>query len=197
MTPVVVSSVTPRMACFCLVKKPGRRRHALLDLREQDFLFLAAGVGQHVLAGLGARADQDVHGGVAAIVEDHVRRAAVGPLEDLVGVLPIFLERLALDREDRDAGCGDRRGGVILRREDVARRPADVGAKRLQRLDQHRRLDGHVQRAGDAGALERLLLAELLAAGHQARHFGFGDLDLLASPVGKADVGNEIILERP
>ena len=40
---------------------------------------------------------------------------------------------------------GDRGGGVVLRREDVARRPAHVGAERLQRLDQHRRLDRHVQ----------------------------------------------------
>jgi hypothetical protein len=43
----------------------------------------------------------------------------------------------------------DRRGGVILGREDVARRPADVGAELDQRLDQHRGLHGHVQRAGD------------------------------------------------
>jgi hypothetical protein len=30
--------------------------------------------------------------------------------------------------------------------------------------------------------------AELLAAGHQARHFGFGDLDFLAAEVGQRDV---------
>ena len=34
-------------------------------------------------------------------------------------------------------------------------------------------------------------VAEFLAAGHQARHLGFGDLDLLAAPVGKADVGDD------
>ena len=51
---------------------------------------------------------------------------------------------------------GDRRGGVVLGREDVAGRPAHLGAEGDQRLDQDGGLDGHVQRAGDAGALERL-----------------------------------------
>jgi hypothetical protein len=48
----------------------------------------------------------------------------------------------------------DRRRGVVLGGEDVARGPAHFGAERLQRLDQHRGLDRHVQRAGDARALE-------------------------------------------
>jgi len=34
--------------------------------------------------------------------------------------------------------------------------PADLGAKRGERLDQHRGLDGHVQRAGDPGTAQRL-----------------------------------------
>ena len=50
----------------------------------------------------------------------------------------------------------DRRGGVVLGREDVAAAPAHLGAERGQRLDQHGRLDRHVQRAGDARALQRL-----------------------------------------
>ena len=70
--------------------------------------------------------------------------------------LPVFLERLALVREHRRAALRDRGGGVVLRRVDVARRPAHVGAERLQRLDQHGGLDRHVQRAGDARAAQRL-----------------------------------------
>ena len=35
----------------------------------------------------------------------------------------------ALPGEDRDAGLGDRGGGVILRREDVAAAPGDFGAE--------------------------------------------------------------------
>ena len=55
-----------------------------------------------------------------------------------------------------------------------------------QRLDEHGGLDGHVQRAGDAHALERLLRAVFVADGHQAGHFLLGDVDLLAARFGEA-----------
>ena len=110
-------------------------------------------------------------------------------------IVPIILERLALDREHRDAARGDRGGGMVLGREDVARRPAHFGAELGQRLDQHRGLDRHVQRAGDPRALQRLGRAELLAQRHQARHFGLGDLDLLAAEIGEAEVLDDIVVE--
>ena len=110
-------------------------------------------------------------------------------------IVPIFLERLALHGEHRDAGRGDRRGGMVLGREDVARGPAHLGAERGQRLDQHRGLDRHVQRAGDARALQRLRRAKLLAQRHQARHLGLGDLDFLAAEIGEADVLDDIVVE--
>ena len=68
-------------------------------------------------------------GGVAAVVEDHVRAAAVGPAQHLLGAPPVLLERLALPREDRHAlrvveravgADGDGGGGVVLGGEDVA-----------------------------------------------------------------------------
>ena len=136
----------------------------------------------------------DEHGGVAAVVEDHVRHAAAMPVEQLGGVVPVLVEGLALIGEDRDAGGGDGGGGMVLGRIDVAGDPADVGAESLQGLDQHRGLDGHVQRAGDAGALEGLLRAVFLADGHQARHLGLGDRDLLAAEIGEADVFDDVIL---
>jgi hypothetical protein len=83
---------------------------------------------------------------------------------------------------------------VVLGREDVARRPAHLGAEGGQRLDQHGGLDGHVQRTGDARALQRLGGGEFFANRHQARHFGFGDADFLAAPVGEAEVGNHVVL---
>jgi hypothetical protein len=132
-------------------------------------------------------------GGVAAVVEDQVRVAAVMPLEDLVGVFPVLDQGLALQGEDRGAGGGDGRGGVVLGREDVAAGPAHFGAEGLQGLDQHRRLDGHVQAAGDPGALQRLILAELLAHGHQPGHFGLGDGDFLAAEVGQRDVSHDVV----
>jgi hypothetical protein len=86
--------------------------------------------------------------------------------------------------------AGDRRRGVVLRRVDVARRPAHVGAERLQRLDQHGRLDRHVQAARDARAAQRLLRGELVADGHEAGHLRLGDRDFLAAPVGEPQVGD-------
>ena len=142
---------------------------------------------------LGAVALMHEHGGVAAVVEDHVRRAAAVPVEQLGGVVPIVLQALALDREHRNAGGGDGGGGVILRRIDVARDPAHVGAERGERLDQHRGLDGHVQRAGDARAFQRLLGAVFLARLHQAGHFGFGQRDFLAAEVGQRDVFDDVV----
>jgi hypothetical protein len=166
---------------------------ALPDRGEQGALLIVAGVVQHgrVLLGLGAEDHQQR--GVAAIVEDHVGRAAVVPFEDAVGVLPVLLQRLALVGEHRRAVGSDGRGRVILGGVDVAGGPADLGAQGLQRLDQHRRLDGHVQAAGDAGALQRLFLRELLAHGHETGHFSLGDGDLLASEVGQVDVGDHVV----
>jgi hypothetical protein len=66
----------------------------------------------------------------------------------------------------------------------------------LQGLDQHGGLDGHVQRTGDARALQGLGGGEFLADRHQARHFGFGDLDFLVAPVGQLDVGDDVVLGR-
>jgi hypothetical protein len=79
---------------------------------------------------------------------------------------------------------------VILGREDVARRPAHLGAEGGQRLRQHRGLDRHVETAGDALALEGLRGGVLLAHGHEAGHLLLGEQDLLAAPVGQLQVGH-------
>ena len=99
---------------------------------------------------------------VATVVEDHVRAArrpattsacsvhhqyssSVSPFHANTGTPARLLGgAVGADR--------DRRRRVILRGEDVARRPTHLGAERDQRLDQHRRLNRHVQRAGDACA---------------------------------------------
>ena len=137
----------------------------------------------------------DVHGGVAAVVEDHVRVTAAVPVEHPGGVVPVFGERLALDGEHRNAGSCDRRGRMILRRIDVAGDPADVGAERCQRLDQHTGLDRHVQRACDTRALQRLFGAVLLARRHQARHLGLGQREFLAAEFGERNVLDDVVGE--
>ena len=157
---------------------------------------VGAGGVRHRAGRLVLDAEVDEQRGVAAVVEDHVRALAVRPRQRLLGAPPVLLERLALPGEDRDAGLGDRRRGVILGREDVARRPADLGAESNQRLDQHGGLDRHVQRAGDARALERLRVGELRAGRHQAGHLVLGELDLLAAISGQADVGDLVVGRR-
>ncbi len=129
---------------------------------------------------------------IATIIQDHVGRA-FGEVEDAVGVFPIVFQRLALVREDRCATLGDGSGGVVLGAVDVAGGPAHLGAQGLQCLDEHRGLDGHVQAARDAGALEGLLLGEVLADGHETWHLGLGDGDLLAAPLGEGEISDAVL----
>ena len=139
----------------------------------------------------------DQQGHVTAVV-DHQFRAGQGAVgqgegQRVQGAVPVLFQRFALPGEHGGAGGGDRRGGVVLGREDVARGPAHVGADVLQGLDQHRGLDGHVQRAGNAHALQRQLGLVLAADGHQARHFVLGDVQFLAAPVGQGDIADLVI----
>ena len=128
----------------------------------------------------------DHRGEVAAVVENQVERLARREEQRLLDAPVEFLVRHALPGVNRHAGLGDRAGRMILRREDVAAAPGDFGAELAERLDQHGRLDRHVQAAGDAGARERLRAAVLFAQGHQAGHFVLGQLDFLAAPFGQA-----------
>ena len=94
----------------------------------------------------------DHRGEVAAVVEDQVERLARREEQRLLDAPVELLVGHALPGVDGNAGLGDGAGGVILRREDVAAAPGDFGAQLGERLDQHGRLDRHVQAAGDAGA---------------------------------------------
>jgi hypothetical protein len=89
---------------------------------------------------------------------------------------------------ENGGGNGSRR--VVLRRVNVARGPTHPRTERLERLDQHRGLDGHVQRAGDTRAAQGLGRGVLLADRHQSRHLGFGDAYFLAAPIGERQVGD-------
>ena len=155
--------------------------------------------GRAGLLELDALVDQE--GGVAAVVQDHVRAAGGGvrPGQGLLRAPPVLLEGLALPGEDRDArgglrgavrADGDGGGGVVLGGEDVAGGPADLGAERDQGLDQHGGLHGHVQGAGDACAGQRLRGGVLLADRHQAGHLVLGEGDLLAAEGGEGEVGD-------
>ena len=85
----------------------GLRGDALLDGGEEDALLLAGGLVEDVDVRLGAGAEVEQQGRVPAVVEDHVRVPAVGPLEDLVGVLPVLRRGTRPCRRRR--GCRRRR----------------------------------------------------------------------------------------
>ena len=123
----------------------------------------------------------------------------VAELEELLGGPPVLGEGLALPGEHRHAlgllGGAVRsddggRGRVVLRGEDVAGHPAHLGAEAHQGLDQHGGLHGHVQRAGDAGAVQGPGLGVLAAQLHQAGHLVLGEPDLLAAELGERQVGD-------
>ena len=83
---------------------------------------------------------------------------------------------------------------MVLRGEDVARSPADVGTKGDEGLDEHGRLHRHVKRAGDAGALERLTRAELGTHGHEAGHLVLGEADFVAAEGSEGKVSDLVIV---
>ena len=176
-----------------LLYQPALLHEPLPDGREQNLFFLVARMVEHVRGHFRLQTEVHQQRGVTAVIQNHVRHAAIGPFKDTMSVFPVLLEGFALHREYRRAGGGNGGSGVILRRIDIAGRPAHVGAKRREGLDQHGGLDGHMQRAGDTGPAQRLLGPVFLAGGHQAGHFGFGNGDFLAAPIGEADVLDDII----
>jgi hypothetical protein len=163
---------------------------------DRELLVVGRGRVRHGAGRLELDALVDEQRGVATVVEDHVR-PVLEARQGLLGAPPVLLEGLALPGVHRDApgvlgravgADRDGGGGVILGGEDVAGDPADLGAERDERLDEHSRLDRHVQRAHDLRALQRLGVGELGAGGHEAGHLMLGEDDLLAAVVGQADV---------
>lgn len=55
----------------------------------------------------------------------------------------------------------------------------------MEGLDEDGGLDGHVEGAGDAGAVEGFLGTELLSKLHKSWHFDFSQLDFFSSPFVK------------
>ena len=91
---------------------------------------------------------------IPTVINDDVERFRT-PVQHLVGAPPVFLERLALPGKDRRGVSRNRRRGVVLRREDVARAPSDDGAELHQRFDENRSLNGHVPRIKNIRAVSK------------------------------------------
>ena len=123
-----------------------------LNRSEKGTLFIAAGMRNNrtIAFSLGTQVQQQCR--ITAIVENHVGKAAVVPLEDAVGVFPIVLNGFSLDRKDRDAFGRHGSRSVILGGKNIAACPTDLRTQGDQRFNEDSRLDGHVQRTGDAGS---------------------------------------------
>src|SRR3546814_10969559 len=108
------------------------------------------------LALFNTSAPERKHGGVAAIVQDHVAGlVARTPIEDALYIIPIFLKGLTLYGENGNALSRNGSGGVVLGRENITRCPTNLSAQCHKRFDQHGSLDRHVQRSPTARALQR------------------------------------------
>jgi hypothetical protein len=75
---------------------------------------------QHGFASLGTRTQQDIHGGITAIIEDHVGWLTIRPVKGLVNKGPVFFEGFALMGKNRNTGISNRGGGMILGGENIA-----------------------------------------------------------------------------
>ena len=130
---------------------------------------------------------------IAPVVHDQLRALPFCIHDGRPGAVPVFLQSLAFPSEHRDPRSRDGSRGMVLGGKDVAAGPADRGAQSHQRLNQNRRLDGHVQRSRDPHSSQRPARGVLGADGHQAWHFVFRDGDFLAAELGQSDVGDFVV----
>ena len=85
---------------------------------------------------------------------------------------------------------------MVLRREDIAGRPADIGAEFNQCFNQRGGLDRHVQTAHDPDSLQRFLPAVFFARSHKPGHFLFRNVEFLASECSKRNILHLVVGSR-
>lgn len=84
----------------------------------------------------------------------------------------------------------------MIVRKCLLRRPTYLGTQNDQRFDQyHRRLDGHVQAAANARALQGLASSEFTSRMTRPGISGSTRTDFLAALIGRTKVGNGVISE--
>ena len=165
----------------------------LLQQRLDDLLFMRTRRRINPLVALlqlHALVNQQRH--IAAVIDHQLRTQhatlAVREAQRLVRAPPVLLQRLALPRKHRHTRRRNRRRRMVLCRKDIAARPAHIRTQRDHGLDQHSRLDRHMQRARHANARQRLARGILVADRHQSRHLLLGDIDLLAAKIRQRNI---------
>ena len=141
--------------------------------------------------------------GVTTVVQNHVGALVTRrrPVKNLLGAPPVLLQCLALPGKDGSAlrvvggsqSHDDSRSGFVLGGKDVAARPAHLRTECDEGFDEHRGLHGHVQRAGDTRAFERLVGSELFTEGHEPGHLVFGETNLVAAGLCEGQIGNAVL----
>ena len=163
----------------------------LLQRVEDNSLLVGFGFGiedGRVIFGFATEVDEQ--GGVTAVIDDELRTLAAGERKGVHRTPPVIFEAFALPGEHAHTVVGDGRGGVILRGEDVAAAPTHFRAEVRQRLDQHGRLDSHVQRAHDTNSFQRFAVTIFLTDSQQARHLFLGNIDVFVSPFRQIHIGD-------
>ena len=127
--------------------------------------------------------------GITTIIDEDIRAIGIGPCEHLQGALPVLLKVLTLPGENVGSlGGNDTSSGVVLCRVDVAGSPAHLSTKRVERLNEDTSLNGHVQRARDAGASKNVIVLVLLTESHETGHLNLGEVVLAAAKIGEGHV---------
>ena len=128
-------------------------------------------------------------GQVAAVVKNHVEgMLALAKKQGLLDAPIKFFFGHALPGIHADSGRGNSCSCMVLRRENIARRPGHLSAQLHERFNQNSRLNGHVQAACNPSTTKGLTDAVLLAKGHQSGHFCLGEGNFFASPFGKGHI---------
>ena len=110
-----------------------------------------SGYGRYCASLLVLGSLDDQHGGVTAIIENHVG-LFVAPIEGAGGAPPVFFQRFAFPREHGNplwaiGGSGadrDRGGSVVLGGVNIAGCPPHLSAEGGEGFNQNRGLHGHM-----------------------------------------------------
>mmetsp|Transcript_6806 Transcript_6806/g.9718 ORF Transcript_6806/g.9718 Transcript_6806/m.9718 type:complete len:449 (-) Transcript_6806:68-1414(-) len=156
-------------------------------------------VSQECIFGLLTLMDKKSH--ISTIIDNDVTSVTLAiifrPCQGIESALPVFLKGFTLPGKDSSGlVTGNGSSGVILSGENVTRAPTDITTKSLQGFDEDSSLDGHVQRSGNTGFIERGIGSEFFTAFHQTGHLYLSKFNVLATVIGQRNISDFVISGR-